>query len=90
MNEYKSDCTWELAQFVEKIAKQEIDRYLQFEMFPSDEYLESSNQDSRPPKFNFFKESPLFKNDNVLRSYQLEGMNWLCYNWHNSRNSILV
>lgn len=27
---------------------------------------------------------------NKLRDYQLEGVNWLVFNWHNGRNSILA
>lgn len=36
------------------------------------------------------KESPSFRNNNTLRSYQLEGLNWLAYNWHKHVNSILA
>lgn len=41
---------------------------------------------------NFFKfdQSPLFKNDNTLRPYQLEGLNWLAFNWAASKSSILA
>ena len=28
-------------------------------------------------------ESPVFKNDNTLREYQLEGLNWLLFSWYN-------
>mmetsp|Transcript_14622 Transcript_14622/g.35664 ORF Transcript_14622/g.35664 Transcript_14622/m.35664 type:complete len:190 (-) Transcript_14622:714-1283(-) len=33
---------------------------------------------------------PDFNRGHTLRSYQLEGMNWLCFNWHEGRNSILA
>jgi len=36
------------------------------------------------------KKSPVFKNENQLRAYQLEGLNWLLYNWYNDRGSILA
>lgn len=32
----------------------------------------------------------MFKDDNELRAYQLEGLNWLLYNWYNDRGSILA
>jgi superfamily II DNA or RNA helicase len=31
-----------------------------------------------------------FKNENDLRSYQIEGVNWLRFCWYNGRNSILA
>merc|ERR1719466_413733 len=32
----------------------------------------------------------LFKNNNKLREYQFEGINWLLFNWYNKRNCILA
>ena len=34
--------------------------------------------------------SSRFKDGNTLRSYQLEGMNWLVFNWYNRTNCILA
>ncbi|XP_072297015.1 chromodomain-helicase-DNA-binding protein 7 [Eucyclogobius newberryi] len=31
-----------------------------------------------------------YRNANALREYQLEGLNWLTFNWYNSRNCILA
>ncbi|KAK7827751.1 hypothetical protein U0070_019575, partial [Myodes glareolus] len=31
-----------------------------------------------------------YKNSNRLREYQLEGMNWLLFNWYNRKNCILA
>lgn len=31
-----------------------------------------------------------YKGGNTLRSYQIEGINWLTWNWTNRRNSILA
>lgn len=45
------------------------------------------------PPANEFKEldsSPQYKNDNELRGYQLEGLNWLRYCWYNNSNCILA
>mmetsp|Transcript_14621 Transcript_14621/g.35658 ORF Transcript_14621/g.35658 Transcript_14621/m.35658 type:complete len:109 (-) Transcript_14621:1085-1411(-) len=33
---------------------------------------------------------PDFNRGHTLRSYQLEGMNWLCFNWHEGRISTLA
>ncbi|ELP87418.1 chromodomain helicase hrp1, putative [Entamoeba invadens IP1] len=35
-------------------------------------------------------ESPVYKNNNTLRSYQLEGHNWMVYNWCKGRGCILA
>jgi len=37
-----------------------------------------------------FDQSPIFKNDNTLRPYQLEGLNWLAFNWYANKSSILA
>ena len=37
-----------------------------------------------------YDKSPVFLNGNQLRSYQLEGLNWLAYCWHNGHGSILA
>ena len=37
-----------------------------------------------------YKESPIYKNANTLREYQLVGLNWLTFCWYNQRNSILA
>ena len=35
-------------------------------------------------------ESPEYKNNNKLRPYQLEGVNWLLFSWFNGRNCLLA
>ena len=37
-----------------------------------------------------FLESPTYRNENQLREYQLQGLNWLTFCWLNQRNSILA
>ncbi|CDQ70860.1 unnamed protein product [Oncorhynchus mykiss] len=46
----------------------------------------------RPPTDGWQKSesSRDYKNDNALREYQLEGVNWLLFNWYNTRNCILA
>jgi SNF2 family DNA or RNA helicase len=48
--------------------------------------------DTRPPLSAWRKidKSPIYENDNELRSYQLEGLNWLTYCYYNRQNSILA
>ncbi|RLN47960.1 hypothetical protein BBJ28_00001686 [Nothophytophthora sp. Chile5] len=37
-----------------------------------------------------YQESPNYNNQNTLRSYQLEGLNWMSFCWYNRRNCILA
>ncbi|RLN61382.1 hypothetical protein BBJ29_008429 [Phytophthora kernoviae] len=48
--------------------------------------------DIRPESTTWAKylESPTYNNQNTLRSYQLEGLNWLTFCWYNRRNCILA
>ena len=46
----------------------------------------------RPRKHEWRKwdESPQYKNNNTLRPYQLEGVNWLLFSYYNGRNCLLA
>jgi hypothetical protein len=37
-----------------------------------------------------FEESPVYKSQNMLRSYQLEGLNWLVYCWMHKQSCIIA
>lgn len=41
-------------------------------------------------EFKFLEKSPDYKNENELRGYQLEGLNWLRFNWYNNNSCILA
>ncbi|GMF16341.1 unnamed protein product [Phytophthora lilii] len=43
-----------------------------------------------PSTWAKYQESPVYNNQNTLRSYQLEGLNWLTFCWYNRRNCILA
>ncbi|TNN53613.1 Chromodomain-helicase-DNA-binding protein 8 [Liparis tanakae] len=47
---------------------------------------------ARPPASAWKKleETREYKNGNTLREYQLEGVNWLLFNWYNRQNCILA
>ena len=47
---------------------------------------------SRPPPASFrpIKDSVEYKGSNYLRQYQLEGLNWLLFNWYTRQNCILA
>ena len=73
------DSTWELENDVEQ---SNIDEFLKWREAPPEEdreHIERPSASSWTPH----KESPVYKNDNSLRPYQLEGINWLMYCYHN-------
>ena len=37
-----------------------------------------------------FRESPIFRNGNVLRSYQVDGLNWLLNRWYHRQGCIIA
>ncbi|KAG1708677.1 hypothetical protein DVH05_022306 [Phytophthora capsici] len=43
-----------------------------------------------PSTWAKYQESPVYNNQNTLRSYQLEGLNWMTFCWYNRRNCILA
>ena len=73
------DATWELEQDVDK---DKIDFWEKMSIPPEEEEREEL---ARPgaSEWEQLDESPVYKNDNTLREYQLEGINWLTYCWLN-------
>ncbi|KAM8966503.1 chromodomain-helicase-DNA-binding protein 7 [Pelodytes ibericus] len=78
------DSTWELKQDLEPAKIEEFEKLQSRE--PETERVE------RPPADGWKKSesSREYKNNNSLREYQLEGVNWLLFNWYNARNCILA
>lgn len=78
------DSTWELKEDVDQAKIEEF------------EQLQASRPDSRhldrppPNTWKKIEHSREYKNGNQLREYQLEGLNWLLFNWYNRRNCILA
>ncbi len=79
------DCTWELENDVDPAKIADFKKWRE----PPDEDL---YERKRPRKHLWKKmeESPEYKNGNKLRPYQLEGVNWLLFSWHNGRNCLLA
>jgi len=80
------ESTWELSDDID------VEKIHQFEMHnklpPKDQW-----KPKRRPKAADWKKietSPVYKNGNTLREYQLEGLNWLSFSWFNGRNCILA
>uniref|UniRef100_A0A4W3JRE1 Chromodomain helicase DNA binding protein 7 n=1 Tax=Callorhinchus milii TaxID=7868 RepID=A0A4W3JRE1_CALMI len=78
------DSTWELKKDVEQVKIDEFDNLRAVE--PRTQRVE------RPPATSWTKleNSRDYRNGNQLREYQLEGVNWLLFNWYNSQNCILA
>ncbi|XP_077348882.1 chromodomain-helicase-DNA-binding protein 7 isoform X2 [Lithobates pipiens] len=78
------DSTWELKQDLDPAKIEEFEKLQSRE--PETERVE------RPPADEWKKSesSREYKNNNSLREYQLEGVNWLLFNWYNTRNCILA
>uniref|UniRef100_A0A667YJZ2 Chromodomain helicase DNA binding protein 7 n=1 Tax=Myripristis murdjan TaxID=586833 RepID=A0A667YJZ2_9TELE len=78
------DSTWELKADIDQ---SKIEEYERIQVSPETcIYLE------RPPTADWQKSesSREYRNGNALREYQLEGLNWLSFNWYNKRNCILA
>jgi chromodomain-helicase-DNA-binding protein 7 len=85
--QYK-DSTWEWERTILKSidGKKKIKNFIAWNKYPEN-YNKAYN---RPKNFEKMDVSPKFQNDNQLREYQLEGLNWLYYCWCMRRNSILA
>lgn len=80
------DCTWELEEDVEE---KKIDEYMRFNKVPPKDKWKPKRRPS-PDMWRKLEESPVYKSNNTLRPYQLEGLNWLKFSWYNSHNCILA
>uniref|UniRef100_A0A9J8BIC1 Chromodomain helicase DNA binding protein 7 n=1 Tax=Cyprinus carpio carpio TaxID=630221 RepID=A0A9J8BIC1_CYPCA len=78
------DSTWELKADIDQGKIEEFERVMEREPEPK--------RVERPPASDWQKSesSREYKNGNALREYQLEGVNWLLFNWYNTRNCILA
>ncbi|KAM3604435.1 uncharacterized protein V6R79_011007 [Siganus canaliculatus] len=78
------DATWEL--------KEDVDEGKVEEFGKIQDRQPRLKRTARPPAGSWKKleESREYKNGNTLREYQLEGVNWLLFNWYNRQNCILA
>ncbi|XP_051984358.1 chromodomain-helicase-DNA-binding protein 7-like isoform X1 [Xyrauchen texanus] len=78
------DSTWELKADIDEGKIEEFKRVMLRD--PELKRVE------RPPATDWQKSesSREYKNSNSLREYQLEGVNWMLFNWYNIRNCILA
>ncbi|XP_056009130.1 chromodomain-helicase-DNA-binding protein 8-like isoform X4 [Ostrea edulis] len=78
------DATWELQQDVDP-AKVEL--FYKLREPPEDVEIKARGAPEEWVKLECSRE---YRNSNSLRDYQLEGVNWLMFSWHNHQNCILA
>uniref|UniRef100_A0AAX7TJV1 DNA helicase n=1 Tax=Astatotilapia calliptera TaxID=8154 RepID=A0AAX7TJV1_ASTCA len=72
------EATWELQ---EDLDPEKIKEFEEIQKLP---------ERPSPEKWQKLERSRDYRNGNQLREYQLEGMNWLLFNWYNRKNCILA
>uniref|UniRef100_A0A8C5NBG8 Chromodomain-helicase-DNA-binding protein 6-like n=1 Tax=Gouania willdenowi TaxID=441366 RepID=A0A8C5NBG8_GOUWI len=77
------EATWELQ---EDLDPEKIKEFEQIQKLPAD----FRHERPLPEKWLKLERSRDYRNGNQLREYQLEGMNWLLFNWYNRKNCILA
>uniref|UniRef100_A0A8D3D6S6 Chromodomain helicase DNA binding protein 6 n=1 Tax=Scophthalmus maximus TaxID=52904 RepID=A0A8D3D6S6_SCOMX len=78
------EATWELQ---EDLDPEKVKEFEHIQKLPAD----LRHMDRPPPdKWQKLDKSRDYRNGNELREYQLEGMNWLLFNWYNRKNCILA
>ncbi|XP_062853633.1 chromodomain-helicase-DNA-binding protein 6 [Trichomycterus rosablanca] len=76
------ESTWELQEDVDPV------KILEFEDLRK--FPELKHERPLPEQWQKLEKSREYRNGNQLREYQLEGMNWLLFNWYNRKNCILA
>uniref|UniRef100_A0A669D2Y8 Chromodomain helicase DNA binding protein 6 n=1 Tax=Oreochromis niloticus TaxID=8128 RepID=A0A669D2Y8_ORENI len=77
------EATWELQ---EDLDPEKIKEFEEIQKLHETELKERPS----PEKWQKLERSRDYRNGNQLREYQLEGMNWLLFNWYNRKNCILA
>ncbi|PJF17230.1 hypothetical protein PSACC_02949, partial [Paramicrosporidium saccamoebae] len=88
-----SEATWEKKASVLELPEGE-DRLKEFSSRPTLEQRRTKTVPAgwRPDRSEYqnMTESPIYKGENSLRPYQLEGVNWLVYCWTNRQSCIIA
>ncbi|XP_060775157.1 chromodomain-helicase-DNA-binding protein 6 isoform X5 [Neoarius graeffei] len=77
------ESTWELQEDVDPVKIREFE---ELKKIPERTPVERPS----PEQWQKLEKSREYRNGNQLREYQLEGMNWLLFNWYNRKNCILA
>lgn len=74
------EATWELEDDIDPV---KIVNFYKFRDPPTSSDRSKIKKRPRPTEWRKMAASPVYKNGNTLREYQLEGLNWLNFCWHN-------
>lgn len=80
------ESTWELE---DDLDPEKIKHFMRFKDPPPKSKWKAVKR-PKPEEWVRKEASPVYKNNNTLREYQLEGINWLSFCWHQGRNCILA
>lgn len=80
------ESTWELEDDLDPVKVADFFRYRIIP--PKDKW--KLKKKPKPADFKKKLESPVYKNGNKLREYQLEGINWLTFCWYNNSHCVLA
>ncbi|KAK3608042.1 hypothetical protein CHS0354_031028 [Potamilus streckersoni] len=80
------DSTWELQQDVDP---EKVKLFFKYNELPPEEEREYVPR-PKGSGWTQLEDSPDYKGGNVLREYQLEGLNWLIFSWYKGQNCILA
>ncbi|KAJ3222338.1 hypothetical protein HK099_002440 [Clydaea vesicula] len=83
------NCTWEPSHLLSNEYQNEIDSLLDRNSSEKVPHKSASVTKHRPV-FKPFSVQPKYMKGGTLRSYQLEGVNWMAYLWHQNDNGILA
>ncbi|KAI9278311.1 SNF2 family N-terminal domain-containing protein [Phascolomyces articulosus] len=83
--------TWESEEDLRKIDVEKIDEFHARRQIPQQKLADSPQRPTpMVTPFQHYEKSPEYKYGNELRSYQLEGLNWLRFCYYNYRSCILA
>ena len=80
-------CTWESANDVND--DRAIESFKRWNKYPGQAKFNKKERPA-PNTWKKYDKSPEYQGSNELRDYQLEGLNWLTFNWYHKRNTILA
>ena len=85
-----SSSTWERPADFQDTLK--VQQFLTHSLPPTSEQVHQRLHPVRPPPSSWAKlsETSEYKNGNLLRPWQVEGVSWLLYSWYNRKGSILA
>jgi chromodomain-helicase-DNA-binding protein 7 len=81
------ECSWEDVDDIKDDAA--LEQYNRFKKVP-DPNLWLPTGSKRPANRIAYTSADSFKNGNTLREYQIEGANWIAYQWHHHTNCVLA